>query len=210
MAALNDRFWAKVLFKEFIRHYRKLTAEQIVADINASMDALEDLDDTGDSFGSKMVRWSMERAEEPSAVASRENGRKGGRPRKSTADGDTREDSLDRKSGTSATISAITPAISTDGPRQAEARQSQRAGGNSLRVAKVSTSPARSSGPMPEDKLAVMDYASAHGLDIDDAYECWHVTVNERDGLTADGKPINNWKAYVRKWCETRAKRRTA
>lgn len=82
MAALNDRFWAKVLFKEFIRHYRKLTAEQIVADINASMDALEDLDDTGDSFGSKMVRWSMERADEPSAVASRENGKKGGRPRK--------------------------------------------------------------------------------------------------------------------------------
>ena len=277
MAALNDRFWAKVLFKEFIRHYRKLTAEQIVADINASMDALEDLDDTGDSFGSKMVRWSMERAEEPSAVASRENGKKGGRPRKSTADGDTREDSQDiatsgngsaTESGTSANIygdahhreawdvsatisnnmrrvpqneapahgfsggrtaqgtmsrspeaaaqsgniyeQEAAPAISTNGPRQAEDRQSRRAGGNSLRVAKVSTSPARSSGPMPEDKQAVMDYASAAGLDIDDAYECWHVTVNERGGLTADSKPINNWKAYVRKWCETRAKRRTA
>lgn len=100
-------------------------------------------------------------------IASSENGKRGGRPRKSTADGDTREDSLDRK-------------------------------------------PARSAGPMPEDKQAVMDYASAAGLDIDDAYECWHVTVNERGGLTADNKPINNWKAYVRKWCETRAKRRTA
>ena len=82
MTALKDRFWAKVLFKEFIRHYRKLTDEQIVADIEESMDALEDLNDSGDSFGAKMVRWSMERAEEPSAVASRENGKKGGRPRK--------------------------------------------------------------------------------------------------------------------------------
>jgi hypothetical protein len=162
-------------------------------------------------------------------IASSENGKRGGRPRKSTADGDTREDSQDiatsgngsvTESGTSANIYGDAPhreavdesaTISNNyGARQAEARQSQRAGGNSLRVAKVSTSPARSSGPMPEDKQAVMDYASAAGLDIDDAYECWHVTVNERGGLTADNKPINNWKAYVRKWCETRAKRRTA
>lgn len=82
MAALNDRFWAKVLFKEFIKHYRKLSAEQKAADIDESMDALEDLDDSGNSFGAKMVRWSMERADEPSAIASRENGKKGGRPRK--------------------------------------------------------------------------------------------------------------------------------
>ena len=97
---------------------------------------------------------------------------------------------------------------STNGPRQAEAPRSQRAGGNSLRVAKVSTPPARSSGPMPEGKQEVYDFAAAEGLDTADAYECWHVTVNERDGLTADGKPVKNWKAYVRKWCETRGNRR--
>lgn len=97
------------------------------------------------------------------------------------------------------------------GPKQAEDRQSQgRTGGNSLRVAKVSTPPARSAGPMPENKQAVYDFAAAEGLDTADAYECWHVTVNERGGLTADGKPIKNWKAYVRKWCETRGSRRTA
>ena len=92
--------------------------------------------------------------------------------------------------------------------RQSLARESRRAGGNSLRVAKVSTPPARSAGPMPENKQAVYDFAAAEGLDTADAYECWHVTVNERGGLTADGKPIKNWKAYVRKWCETRATRR--
>lgn len=63
---------------------------------------------------------------------------------------------------------------------------------------------------MPEDKQAVYDFAAAEGLDTADAYECWHVTVNERNGLTADGKPVNNWKAYVRKWCATRNSRRTA
>ena len=143
-------------------------------------------------------------------IASSENGKRGGRPRKSTADGDTREDSLNVTDGSNAALLESGTSANIYGPRQAEARQSQRAGGNSLRVAKVSTSPARSSGPMPEDKQSVLDYASAQGLDIDDAYECWHVTVNERGGLTADNKPINNWKAYVRKWCETRAKRRTA
>lgn len=202
-----------------------------------------------------------------------------------TADGDTREDSQDRKSGTSANLygdaatregGAAAPttvsrnmrrvpqneapahgfsggrtaqgtmsrspeaaaqsgkaydqesSISTDDPqpegltgpshggsvasleaRQVQARESRRAGGNSVRrVEKVSAPPVRSAGPMPADKQAVYDFAAAEGLDTADAYECWHVTVNERGGLTADGKPIKNWKAYVRKWCETRASRR--
>lgn len=120
-----------------------------------------------------------------------------------TADGDIREDSQDRKSGTSANNSEA---------RQSQARESQRrAGADSVRGTPLHSAPARSSGPMPEDKQAVMDFASLEGLDVDDAYECWNVTVNERDGNTADGKRITNWKAYVRKWCVTRASnRRTA
>ena len=180
MTALKDRFWAKVLFKEFIRHYRKLTDEQKVADINDSMDALEDLDDTGDSFGAKMVRWSMERADEPSAIASRENGKKGGRPRKDSVE---------------------------DGARESQ----RRAGADSVRGTPLHSAPARSSGTMPADVQVVYDFAAAENLDPVDAYECWNVTVNERDGKTADGKRITNWKAYVRKWCVTRASnRRTA
>lgn len=85
MTAFNDRFWAKVLFKNFIKHYRKLSNDERLADIEASMDALEDLDDSGSSFGAKMVKWSMERADEPFAKAARANGKKGGRPRKNTA-----------------------------------------------------------------------------------------------------------------------------
>ncbi|MCQ2183011.1 MAG: hypothetical protein MJY89_06360 [Bacteroidales bacterium] len=77
----KDRFWAKVLFKEFIRHFRKLNDEEIVSDIKQSMDDLDDLNDQGTSFGAKMVRWSLERANTPSAEASRANGTKGGRPK---------------------------------------------------------------------------------------------------------------------------------
>ena len=92
MAAPKDRFWAKVLFRDFIRHYRKMTPEERAEDIEKSMDALEDLDETGSSFGSKMVFWATHRAENYPQAS--ENGKKGGRPRKdkeSTADATTRE-----------------------------------------------------------------------------------------------------------------------
>ena len=98
MTALKDRFWAKVLFSQFIKHYRKMTPEQKVADIDASMDALEELDDSGGSFGAKMVRWSMERVEQyPMA---RENGKKGGRPRKDSSSQEDARESEQREGDT--------------------------------------------------------------------------------------------------------------
>lgn len=100
-----NRFWCRVLFKEFIKHFRKMTDEQIIRDIRQSMDDLEDLVADTDSFGSQMVRWAIERADEPFATAARENGKKGGRPRKNkdnTAGAPTREDGEDRKSATPA------------------------------------------------------------------------------------------------------------
>lgn len=214
MTALKDRFWAKVLFKEFIRHYRKLTDEQIVADIEESMDALEDLDDSGESFGAKMVRWSMERAEEPSAVASRENGKLGGRPRKNqetTADGDTREDSLNMRdgsdagkleSGTSATTTTTPlPQIITNDQATAEARQGRRTGDDSLtRVRSL---------PMPS-KDELYDFVRAEGLDEADARDWYEMTVVDRNGKDRDGKIIKNWKGACRKFCKSRKDGRAA
>ena len=277
-----NRFWCRVLFKEFIKHFRKMNDEQIVRDVRQSMDDLEDLVPDTDSFGSQMVRWSLERADEPFATAARENGKKGGRPKKINGDASTREGEgavICRESGFAelTTVSedmgrvpqngthpriqggdraaqgAMSPSpsgaaqdgktsttykdkrkqgesntgsvqpvtrpesgniydqeptqISTD-----EARQSQRrAGADSLRGTPLHSAPARSSGTMPDDVQLVYDFAAAENLDPVDAYECWNVTVNERDVKTADGKRITNWKAYVRKWCVTRAsKRRTA
>ena len=108
MASRNDIFWCRVFFKAFIKHFRKMSDEEIVKDIRQSMDDLEDLVGDTDTFGSQMVRWANGRADEPFATAARENGKKGGRPRKdkeSTAGAPTREDGEDRKSGTPATIS---------------------------------------------------------------------------------------------------------
>lgn len=141
-------FWCGVSFQDFIKHFRKLNDEQIVRDIRQSMDDLEDLVCDTDSFGSQMVRWANERAEGPFATAARENGKKGGRPRKNP------------------------------------------------------------SGPMPSDKQQVYDYAAERGLDTEDAYNCWYVTVNNRGGCDADGNPVTDWKAFVTKWCETSAKNR--
>jgi len=58
---MANLFWAKVPFLDFIKHFRKLSDEQIVADIKDSMDALEDGDGSGNSFGALMVRSSQER-----------------------------------------------------------------------------------------------------------------------------------------------------
>jgi len=80
MEVPEDRFWAKVLFKEFIRHYRKLSNEEIIQDVKQSMDDLEDLNGNSGTFGSKMVQWSFDRKEKPAATASRNNGSLGGRP----------------------------------------------------------------------------------------------------------------------------------
>lgn len=139
-----------------------------------------------------------------------ERGKKGGRPRKDATTPDDKHDDQETPSrgGSAATHDdQETPRISTDEDRQRQ----RRTDGHSLRVGNVARPPVRSSGAMPDDVQLVYDFAAAENLDPVDAYECWNVTVNERDGKTSDSKRITNWKAYVRKWCVTRASnRRTA
>lgn len=230
MVSTNDRFWAKVLFKEFIRHYRKLSAEQKAADIDASMDALEDLDASGDSFGSKMVRWSMERVDQyPQASA---NGKKGGRPKKSpqdapngnagddmpdagngaaaktptscdplTADGDTREDSLDmhlaREGGTletstSADIFALDGLAGKDRQPRAPGTTAKSRG---ARVPEV---------PDSED---LYEHVAAEGLDEFDARQ-WFEMCSDRGWKDRYGNPIGNWKGALKRFCDAKARRR--
>lgn len=74
-------FWAKVLFCEYIRHYRKLDDAAIVADVRQSMDDLEDLQADGESFGAFMVRKAVSRASTNRARYA-DYGKLGGRPRK--------------------------------------------------------------------------------------------------------------------------------
>ena len=285
MTALKDRFWAKVLFSQFIKHYRKMTPEQKVADIDASMDALEELDDTGDSFGAKMVRWSMERVNQYPQAS--ENGKKGGRPKKkqeTTADAPTREDGeFKSDSGDAGNLESATSAnhygdsstsdsgeactcresgvagpttvsknmrrvpqneapahgfsggrtaqgtmsrspeaaaqsgkdydqetyqVSTDGPRQAEDRQSQGRTGAPSTGATSSTAPVRSL-PMPTTEQ-LYDFARAESIDEADARDWYEMTVVDRGGKDRNGNRITNWKAACKKFCVARAQRRTA
>ncbi len=218
MTALKDRFWAKVVFKEFIRHYRKMTAEQKAADIDASMDALEDLDDTGNSFGSKMVRWSMERVDQyPMA---QENGKKGGRPRKeTTADGDIREGAEVSLHRESVVIEPTTISKNIGNDQGTEALEQPRTGGDSVRRVGVASpavchksagAPVRNSGRKFRNKEEFIQWAIDTGLDPVDASECWDAT-EERGGRDADGNPVKNMKAFAAQWCRTRkTNRRTA
>lgn len=74
-------FWAKVLFGEYIRHYRKLDDAAIVADVRQSMDDLEELRAAGESFGAFMVRKAESRTNSNRARYA-DYGKLGGRPRK--------------------------------------------------------------------------------------------------------------------------------
>ena len=112
-----------------------------------------------------------------------ESGKQGGRPRKETLDSPNDNASEQKRAGADSVL---------------------------LRGGSHSNAPARTSGPMPANVQKVYDFAALEGLDKDDAYECWYVTTAERDGNDADGNPVTNWKAFVRTWCNTRSKKRSA
>ena len=197
MTALRDRFWAKVAFKEFIRHFRKLSPEQIVSDVMASMDALEDLDDEGDSFGSKMVRWSMERVEQyPMAQA---NGQKGGRPRKNQEETQVAEATAPSAGGSCATN---------------EARQSQRrAGADSVRGTPLHSAPARQrakNSRCPNSREDFHAFVADNNLHEGLAEE-WYDIHEARGWVDENGNPIKNWRGALKNFCiKVEQKRRTA
>jgi hypothetical protein len=202
----SDTFWSRVLFKDFIRHFRKMSPEQIAEDITESMDALDDLNPDGDSFGSLMVRWANERMNGAFATAARENGKKGGRPRKQditedAASGDAADDYKARPSSTHSTTTPDT--ISTDD--------------NALREG--DTGPVDSMGrtdapsrtlPLPTWE-SFLSFVDGEGLDYSDAREWWEMTMVDRKGYDRNGKPIGNWMGALKRFCTTKKNnRRTA
>lgn len=210
MTALRDRFWAKVAFKEFIRHFRKLSPEQIVSDVMASMDALEDLDDEGDSFGSKMVRWSMDRVEQyPMAQA---NGQKGGRPRKNqefTADALTSDDrEFKSDSGNAGNMESATSA------NYSEARESQgRAGALCNGVPLTESAPARfraKNSRCPNSREDFHAFVADNNLHEGLAEE-WYAIHEARGWVDENGNPIKNWRGALKNYCiKIEQKRRIA
>lgn len=53
--ATSEIFWTKLYFRDFRQHFKRMSDAQIVADIRESLDKIDDLDETGDSFGAKCV-----------------------------------------------------------------------------------------------------------------------------------------------------------
>lgn len=105
---------------DFIKHFRKMTAAEIVADIQQSMDDLEDLNPKGSSFGAKMVRWSSERIAANSERL-QANGRKGGRPRKNPEALVSQKSLPGTSSGNAAAV--INKAVTAPAGQNFEARQ---------------------------------------------------------------------------------------
>lgn len=137
-----------------------------------------------------------------------------GTNQETTADAHAREDwEFKSDSGDAGNLESDTSATHSTTPCTISADDKGRRTGTAvpeLRRAAHSPAPVRSSGPMPANVQKVYDFASLEGLDKDDAYECWYVTTAERDGNDADGNPVTNWKAFVRTWCNTRSKKRSA
>ena len=87
----NDVWWDNVKFRDFCSHFINMTPEEIAADIKESLVKLIQLDDSGDSFGAMMVKNAKLRQGSPKSEASRHNGIKGGRPKKSEKPKQTEE-----------------------------------------------------------------------------------------------------------------------
>ena len=201
-------YWSKVLFCDFIKHFRKMTAEEIAEDVMASMDALEELDDSGKNFGAKMVKWSNERI----AFNRETRGSKGGRPRKNFPD--TRGGSASQ-AGCAAgkrippqesTTAAGESAEKLDPPDIGGSAASAGRSPRSPRAGEVSDSPKVSETPTTAE---LYDFAEAARLSEADAREWWELCT-ERGWKDRYGKPIRDWKKACERYCARRAINRMA
>ena len=57
----KNPWWCKMDFQEFRHHYKKMSDEAALADLRESCEAVDDLDDSGDSWGAHCVRTAKER-----------------------------------------------------------------------------------------------------------------------------------------------------
>lgn len=202
---VKDVWWDNVIFREFAAHFISMSDEQVVRDIRESVVKVINLDESGDSFGANMVRRAKERLCGRHNIAV-QNGQKGGRPKKSNGDADTRE-------GSEATTTVSTNIGDAIGGLAAElcagANDSSRV--ESAQAGSHNTGKAPARIPAPRDRQEVFDFAASHGLDYDDTRLWWERNFVERDGTDKEGKPFANWKGALVNACMAEAmKRRTA
>ena len=221
-------YWAKVLFCEFIRHYRKMDDAEIVADVKQSMDDLEALLPCGNSFGAKMVRWSNERIE-----FNRETrGKKGGRPKKSPQDaphGNAGDDMHDAGNGAALKTPTSCDQLKADGDTREGSLDMHLAreggtleSGTSADIFALDCLPDKDRRPrapgttaksrgarVPEvpDSEDLYEHVAAEGLDEFDARQ-WFEMCSDRGWKDRYGNPIGNWKGALKRFCDAKARRR--
>lgn len=195
------------MFKDFIKHFRKLDDKAIVKDIKDSMDALEELNGEGKSFGAMMVDSAKLRIEENRDIRS-EAGRKGGKRsgqvraeraklRKNLAaeDGGDREASLNVPTSKEASLESATS--SQQDFSVTPQRSDVRASGRTRRNFQA---------PSTED---LYDFCADNGIDEADARECYEMCA-ERGWKDKNGKNIVDWKKFIQGFCESRQEKRSA
>ena len=90
-----------------------------------------------------------------------------------------------------------------------ENQEQGRTGGDSVKQGQCSIGSSVRPLPLPS-KEQLYDFARAENLDEADARDWYEMTVVDRAGHDRDGKPITNWKAALKRFCKSRADRRTA
>ena len=205
-------FWSKIEWRQFIRHYRKMTKDEAGEDVFQSMDDLEEMNADGKSFGSLLVRLANERMASNAAKASAANGSKGGRPRKNFPDTPGGSASPagcaagKRIPPQESTTAAGESAEKLDPPNIGGSAASAGRSHRSPRAGEVSDSPKVSETPTTAE---LYDFAEAARLSDADAREWWELCT-ERGWKDRSGKPIRDWKKACERYCARRAINRMA
>ena len=178
--------WSKMDFKDFIDHYKDMSPEEIVADVQQSINDFENRNENGDSFGAHQVRKADATSKEAHARASRENGKLGGRPRKN------------------AHLKAQEAPICDPGYTDT-AKPKKRPTRPPKPQQKAYMLPKT---PLPRNPDEVRDVVYQCNLDGDDAYQWWQMTMVDRHGRDRYGNVIYNWPGALIRFCEAKAAHR--
>ena len=202
-------FWCKVFFSEFVMHYACMSKREIAEDVRKSVKALSRLDDSGDSFGSSMVRKANERMASRAASASRENGMNGGRPRNEIeGDASNREEEEETTAVSDSPSVKITPGIiAAISDREGQPTRTEE--GTKATIFSPSSKPSSVRNvQLPRNKQEVIEFALDNGFDTDDASTWAEINLKERKGKDKNGKPILNWKGALTNYCKAMADKR--
>lgn len=198
-----ESFWCKVTFKDFIKHFRKLSDSEILADIRESMDALEDGSEDGKSFGAMMVKSSNKRIED-CRKQRQEAGRNGGKARAEkfkkcrNQSGDARNESSTVSNG--ATDAGCGNVSGEHIPSDNNGCASESATSAAPKISKKKKC-------RPPSTEELYNFAEDTGLDESDARDCYEM-CSSRNWTDRNGNNIVDWKSFTKGFCDSRRNKR--